>query len=73
MRGISPRPGYKRNIIKINKMEEVLFMKQNCVNLTGLLSNENVSKLMLVFLLSLPALPLASLLWTDLTCSFRFL
>lgn len=67
------RPRYKGNITKITIMEEFLFMKQNCVNLTGLLSNENVSKLMLVLLLSLPAESLAPVLWTDLTCSFRFL
>lgn len=70
MRG---RPRYKGNITKITNMEEILFMKQNCVNLTGLLSNENVSKLVLVFLLSLPAESLALVLWADLTCSFRFL
>lgn len=50
MHGISPRSRYKRNIIKINnKMEEILFMKQNCVNFTGLLSNEIISKLMFVW------------------------
>lgn len=48
-------------------------MKQNCVNLTGLSSNQNVSELMLEFLLSLLAVSLSPLLWTDFTSSFRFL